>query len=293
MLTIKRPNFAVVRDVLEHEFSKTKPITRGMWQGVDVSKKPDMKTHELAHVAISVDLRGYTDLQWHRDIIKPNLPWADNHFEERVCGYPINPGTEWANWPWGGSADKFRDESGMFNHNYMERYWPKWAGVMKSPTYQFDDMEHPEIGETVWELGGIPARRGIRHEYGDLDDVVGKLCSDPGTRQAVLPIYFPEDTALKNARQPCSIYYHFIRNENKLDVVYAMRSCDFKRHWADDVYLTVRLLLWVLDKLKADDNTRAPEHRQWQNVVPGEFVMHIANLHIFAADFVTMYGRKP
>lgn len=291
MLTIKRPNFAVVRDVLEHEFSKTKPITRGMWQGVDVSKKPDMATHELAHVAISVDLRGYNDLDWHRSIIKPNLPWADDHFEERVCGYPINPGTEWANWPWGSSADKFRDASGMFNHSYMERYWPKFAGHFSGPTKVADEFKallHKWGMTKEW-----PANHGIRHDYGDLNDVVGKLCSDPGTRQAILPIYFPEDTALKNARQPCSIYYHFIRNGEALDVVYAMRSCDFRRHWADDVYLTVRLLLWVLDKLKADDNTRAPGHRQWQNVKPGEFVMHIANLHIFAADFVMMYGRKP
>lgn len=288
MLTIKRPNFAIVRDVLEHELSKTKPVMRGMWQGVDVSKKPDMATHELAHVAISVDLRGFTDLQWHRDLIKPSLPWADNHFEERVCGYPINPGVEWANWPWGHSADKFRDERGQFNHNYMERYWPKDAG-----NYQRETRTAYEAQSMSEELLGFHQNRGIRHEYGDLNDVVGKLISDPGTRQAVLPIYFPEDTGLKNERQPCSIYYHFIRNGNSLDVVYAMRSCDFRRHWADDVYLTVRLLLWVLDKIKADDLTRAPEHRKWQDVWPGEFVMHIANLHIFAADYIEMFGRKP
>jgi hypothetical protein len=288
MLTIKRLNFAMVQDMIEHEFSKTKPVTRGMWQGVDVSRKPDMATHELAHVAISVDLRGVTDLKWHRSMIKPNLPWADKHFEERVCGYPINPGVEWANWPWGGSADKFRDENGMFNHNYMERYWPKYAGHARGATKTAEEFSlyMPDYMDPHFP------NSGIRHEYGDLNDVVGKLASDPGTRQAVLPIYFPEDTALKNARQPCSIYYHFIRNGNALDVVYAMRSCDFKRHWADDVYLTVRLLLWVIDRLKEDDILRHPTHRQWENVVPGEFVMHIANLHIFAADFIQMYGRR-
>ena len=292
MLTIKRPNFAIVRDVIDHEFSKTKPMARGMWQGVDVSRKPDMQTHELAHVAISVDLRGYTDLQWHRDIIKPNLPWADDHFLERVCGYPINPGVEWANWPWGGSADKFRDKRGKFNHNYMERYWPKYAGHFVNATETPDEFKTLLLSAHEGTDGGWPPNHGVHHDYGDLNDVVKKLCCDPGTRQAVLPIYFPEDTALLNARQPCSIYYHFIRNGNSLDVVYAMRSCDFRRHWADDVYLTVRLLLWVLEKVKQDDETRAPQYRQWQNVKPGEFVMHIANLHIFAADFLMMFGGK-
>jgi thymidylate synthase len=399
MLTIKRPNFAIVRDVIEQEFSKTKPVVRSMWQGVDVSKKPDMKTHELAHVAISVDLRGRSDLQWHRDLIKPNLPWADDHFEERVCGYPINPGVEWANWPWGSNADKFRTMSP--GPDVPSQDWAYLAGILDGDgTIYFRDsgrgvvrvyrrdrsvcdqlLELFRVGrvansgedyeaelpggrvadssmfcwqiddhdECKWLLEGLtPFLRIKKHEaeqalafikarhssgdyerkriwgrdweprfnhnymsrywprgdngspyigmygnrYGDLNDVVGKLCSDPGTRQAILPVYFPEDTALRDARQPCSIYYHFIRNGNALDVVYAMRSCDFKRHWADDVYLTVRLLLWVIDKCKADDATRPPDLRQWRDVVPGEFVMHIANLHIFAADFVQMYGRR-
>lgn len=288
MLTIEDLPFNQVKEVIEQAFSETRPIKRGMWQGIDVSKKPDMATHELSHVAISVNLYGSTNLQRYRNIIQPNLPWADDHFEERVCGEPINPGIEWANWPWGKNADKFRDESGMFNHNYMERYWPKHAGRYERATRTVEEFK-----QAMDYIGGAVPNTGIRHEYGDLNDVVGKLISDPGTRQAVLPIYFPEDTALKNARQPCSIYYHFIRNGNALDVVYAMRSCDFRRHWADDVYLTIRLLLWVLEKLKADDETRAPQHRQWQDVKPGEFVMHIANLHIFAADFIQMFGGTP
>ena len=32
--------------------------------------------------------------------VKPNLPWADNHFDERVSEIPLNPqpSNEWCHW---------------------------------------------------------------------------------------------------------------------------------------------------------------------------------------------------
>jgi hypothetical protein len=57
-----------------------------------------------------------------------------------------------------------------------------------------------------------------------------------------------------------------------------MRSCDFVRHFRDDVYLTIRLLLWVLDRCRE----RSPE--EWVDVTPGTFRMHITSLHMFVPD---------
>jgi hypothetical protein len=57
-----------------------------------------------------------------------------------------------------------------------------------------------------------------------------------------------------------------------------MRSCDFIRHFRDDVYLTIRLLLWVLDRLREVDN------ENWKDVSPGTFRMHITSLHMFKQD---------
>ena len=277
MITIKRSVFAHVAFALKEEFKRTTPIARAKWQSIDVSSKPEMAVHELRNVAISVPLHG-EDLDRYRADILPNLPWADNHFEERVCGQPINPGVEWANWPFAKSADTFR-EGGLFNHNYMERYWPKWAGLLSHPTKTAVDFFHPEINATPWELEGTPARRGIRHEYGDLVDMCNKLLRNPTTRQAVLPIYFPEDTG-HDERQPCTLLYQFVMNPDTktMDVFYPMRSCDYIRHWRDDVYLTVRLLLWVLNWLRERD-------AEWKNVRPGEFCMFITNLHIFRNDW--------
>ena len=382
MLKIETYSFPIIREKLDLEFRGTKAFHRGNWQGLDVQAKPEMAVHELLHVSIDLDLRGNESFEWHRSIIKPNTPWADNHFEERVCGWPINPGVEWANWPWGNSADKFRektvrmmaqedwaylagiidgegsfstrtcngekayprikitqvdetfitslfnkwkvgtlrpysdqsnplsdrqsfiwrisskaevrwvidgclpflrlkkeraldvltylnpmetiyDEVPRFNHNYMQRYWPKHAN------------RDPDI-----------PRFGINGPYGDLNDVVAKLVHTPTTRQAILPVYFPEDTALLEGRQPCSMYYHFLVDRHKrMDVVYPMRSCDYVRHFADDVYMTVRLLLWVLERARKGNDYFA-------DVKPGKLVMHIANLHMFKNDFIQKYGRQ-
>lgn len=252
------------------------------WQGSDISEKPEMATHELTHANFAVPLYS-EDLQAYRDDIKPNLPWADDHFLERVCGQPINPGVEWRNWPYGKSAERFLDDKGQFNHNYMERYWPKNAGLWEVPILTAEDCVLPEIdeGRTSW-----PSIKGIRYEYGDLNDVVELLAGDPYTRQAYLPVWFPEDTGGGDKRAPCTIGYHFLMRDKQLDVSYHIRSCDFVRHFRDDIYLTVRLLLWVLDRLR-----ESSQGDRWNAVRPGKFLMQIGSLHIFRNDYQILFKK--
>lgn len=250
-------------EAVARQMHRAPSVRRGKWQGLDVSKRPEMVAYEICHYSMRVPLHTM-NLEVYRHQIKPNLPWADDHFLERVCGQPLNPGVEWANWPWGKNADKFRDVTGIFDHNYMERYWPKFAGRMIKTT---PDVGTPNVG--------------IRYEYGDLDDVVEELLHDPTTRQAILPVFFPEDTGYRpGRRKPCSLHYHFMLNGDGLDIQYTLRSCDFVRHFRDDIYLTVRLLLWMLEHLRRKDKT------YWDKIKPGLFVMHIANLHMFVNDRV-------
>lgn len=243
------------------------------WQGIDISNKPEMATYEYRHFHSRAILNG-TDLGLYRSIVAPNLPWADDHFEERVCGEPINPGVQWAKWPYAHSADRFRAEGGKFNHNYMERYWPRYAGM----------TEDGKLGNVV-ELENLKAHRGIYHEYGDLLDVVLQLNREPLTRQAILPVWFPEDTGVAHGgRVPCSIFYHFLMRDDRMDVTYYLRSCDLMRHFRDDVYLTIRLLLWVIGQLRAMDP-------KWANVEPGELILDIGSLHLFKNDYMTVFGE--
>ncbi|AUM59765.1 thymidylate synthase [Pseudomonas phage PMBT14] len=253
------------------------------WQGLDVTTQPAALMKEDLHVTMQADLHQNYSLDYYAEAIEPNLPWADKHFEERVCGYPINPGTEWANWPFGVNAEKALDMHGQFNHNYMERYWPVRAG--KAPAHPtrgvkefFDLARHALLLDDT--------NRGIRHEYGDLGGLVRDLAAEPDTRQAYLPVWFPEDTGdAHKGRKPCTLGYHFIMRNGKLDVTYYMRSCDLANHFRDDVYLTVRLLLWVLDQCRIQN---APA---WRDVVPGKFTMHITSLHMFVNDFRKIYGE--
>lgn len=275
----KYPNFKAATDAAMYSMQYVAQLVHTeKWQGVDISSRPEMSTYELLNHSFQVPIQS-EDLEALAEDIQPNLPWADNHFLERVCGYPLNPGTEWKNWPYGKSAERFLDENGKFNHNYMERYWPKRAGAYPAT----DSVQEAE--SYLFLKGYIPPHRGIYNEYGDLDDVVHQLAEEPLTRQAYLPIFFPEDTGgAQGGRVPCSLGYHFIMRNGYLHIVYWLRSCDLMRHLRDDIYLTVRLLLWVLDELrKLDSGT-------WDSVKPGVYTMHITSLHIFKADYVPMFG---
>lgn len=223
---------------------------------------------------------------------KPNLPWAEEHFKERVDGYPTNPGETYKIWPYYKNTDfndknfrNFKHEPGydnkgkmvevsivngpyqtdQFTHTYMERYWPKYA----NPDH-FNSSNNP-----VFTHGNF----GIRYVYGDLRDLVGLLIREPYTRQAYLPVWFPEDTGvLHGGRVPCSLGYHFIMRNNKLNIHYTIRACDFIRHFRNDIYLTVRLAMWVLGELK--------QKPWWElsDIQLGLITFDCISLHIFEQE---------
>ena len=253
--------------------SQSHVVPSAPWQGREA--RPEFATRELMNYTFTHSLREVEDLDVYRNDIEPNLPWADDHFMERVCGYPINPGVEWANWPWGGSADSFRDESGQFNHNYMERYWPKKAGLVREPTLTVED-------QLEYKFTYEDNLRGIRNEYGDLDDLVKQLAKNPLSRQEWFPVFHPEDVGqVVGGRKPCSLGYQFWVRNNQLHCYYPLRSCDFMHHMQDDIYLTIRLMLWVLERCREID-------AKWDNIHPGTLTMHCTSLHVFANDFIAM-----
>jgi thymidylate synthase len=243
---------------------------------MDVTAQPAAEMREMLHVNLSADIPSENP-GYLADLVRPNMPWAEDHFQERVCGYPINPGIQWANWPWGTNAEKSLNSKGMFNHNYMERYWPKYAGESSSV-----HTVTPQDWREEMRAGYNPTH-GIRHDYGDLGDLVKHLAEEPDTRQAYLPVWFPEDTGIAHdGRKPCTLGYHFIMRNGKLDVVYYLRSCDFAHHFRDDVYLTIRLLQWILLECRKLNPA-------WHDVRPGKLVMQISSLHMFINDFRKAY----
>jgi len=167
-------------------------------------------------------------------MIKPDLPWAEDHFQERVCGKPLNPGKQYKNWPYYNKKlddKRFRENGGKFSHTYMERYWNK---------------------------------------DGNLYDVINKLQNNSGTRQAYLSVWIPEDSRSKE-RIPCSLGYWFKIRDGKISITYHIRSCDFIRHFKNDIYMTARLLQWARNLINRE-------------LEIGILSVWIGSLHCFESD---------
>jgi len=237
-------------------FLRQKPIPPSRWQSQDVSSKPEMAPRELLHTLVEVALPD--DAGSLAAMVHPNLPWAEVHFQERVGGEPLNPPPSHEIWPHAQTSNAEHRHGEIFSHTYPERMWPKYAGEYLDP---FDNPMH-----------------GIRYAYGDLEDVVQQLKKDPLTRQAYLPIWFPEDTgANEGQRVPCTLGYRFIIRGGKLDITYDIRSCDFMRHFADDVYMAGRLAQWMVERFNEDAPTE-------DHIKVGQLVMNITSFHIFEGD---------
>jgi hypothetical protein len=206
-----------------------------------------MHTRELRYVNFAIQIPSNQEVL--AVMVNPNLPWAEDHFQERICGEPLNPppSNEW--WPFAQRGNEVHKKDEKFSHTYPERFWPKYA-------------EHP---------AGL---HGIRFEYGDYADLLELLINDPRTRQAYLPIWFPEDikAARDGERVPCTLGYHFmVDDRGRLNLAYPMRSCDFLRFMPDDIYMAGRLLQHTVEQTGSLFKM-------------GNLHMNISSLHAFKGD---------
>jgi hypothetical protein len=249
-------------------------VDTGHWQSLkDV---PHTKTRELFRVCVETPIPQRADIA--QFMVEPNLPWAEDHFQERVGGAPTNPGSQFMSWPWYDPNWKAQaGEDAKFSHTYQERMWPRFA----------PEGARPGGGDVTASLAGI------RYRYGDLQDVVNLLHREPTTRQAYLPIWFPEDTGAHHGeRVPCTLGYHFMLRGGLLHVTYHIRSCDFLRYFRDDVYMAMRLGQWVLNELSVDLEEGQPD-TVWSSVQMGILQMNIGSLHVFENDMRKMRREAP
>jgi thymidylate synthase len=228
------------------------------WQAID----PFDDMHET--------INGYYQAQMPEDIegiskeTKADLPWAENHFKERInpnCNH--NPGYEYQNWPYykvntKDNDSKFRgekkdsEEETFFSHTYMERFWPNK------------------------ELIGTGK---MGYNFGNFADLIDRLKDDPGSRQAFYAIWHPQDSNNDGVRLPCTIGYHFLIRNNKLHITYLIRSCDIFRHFKNDIYMTVRLAQYVRDQVDP-------------NIEMGTLSMWIGSLHCWNAEKGMLSHKK-
>lgn len=250
----------LVTDLLEAPVVHT-----GEWQSMDTGASKAHATHELEDVSLVWD-RIPSDI----DSMFPAVDqsWADDHFLERVRGVPYNPPPSHVNWPYAvrGNADHIDGQ--IFDHTYPERFWPRNAGYRGR-----------ESTEDMY---------GVRFRYGDLSDVVDLLVRSPLTRQAFLPVWFPEDTGAHHGqRVPCTLGYHFMQRGGRLTCRYYIRSCDVYRHLSNDVWLAAMLTKWVAREVS--DRTKG--QAVGLHFRPGGLIMHISSLHAFVGDLPKIKAR--
>jgi len=282
MIAIQDESFAHIFGQLQHLLLDVEPVHVGEWQSKKLEDNPSMTyMRELLHVTLEWPMPDIKEVL--AEATGAHLPWAEDHFQERVSGQPMNPppSNEW--WPFAQQANLDHKSDGtIFSHTYPERFWPKLAGEL----IEYDDI----VGQDGAILAHVPTRQnwGIRYPYGDLQDVVNLLRASPNTRQAFLPVWFPEDTgSVHGERVPCTLGYHFMIRDKQLHIDYLIRSCDLIRHFQDDVYMAVRLAQWVLAEINHDGENR----KLREPYVLGNFHMNIGNLHTFNGDTAMMKYR--
>src|SRR3546814_15356545 len=64
-----------------------------------------------------------------------------------------------------------------------------------------------------------------------------------------------------------------------------MQSCDFMRHLADDIYMTIRLAQWMRDQLQSDD-----QEQTFRGMKMGRLYFHAGSLHILEPDRPALSG---
>lgn len=106
-----------------------------------------------------------------------------------------------------------------------------------------------------------------------LELIIDELRLHPTTRQAIIEIHnniIDIQNIGGQRRIPCSMFYQFLLRDDKLDIYYIMRSCDFITHWANDVWQAINLLIYVSRRIKVDH---------------GKFMHYVTSLHGYKKDF--------
>lgn len=263
LLTMATDNplgFDYLCENLDEMFLTANAVQRGEWQAQRTTEKA---TRELNHVILELPIP-QTEASVI-DMVHPNLPWAEKHFRERVSGQPLNPPPSASEWPFAQAGHRgHTDRDGAFSHTYPERFAPKYAGD-----------------------GILKPKRGIRFEYGDIDTLCSVMAKNPHSRQLYLPVWFPEDleAVAQGERVPCTLGYHFLLTKDGVDCTYHIRSCDYMRHFRDDVYMAMRLTQWVVNEVTQRQERGDPR------LVVGKLFMHISNFHTFVGDDGVLFSR--
>lgn len=179
------------------------------------------------------------------------LEWCREEFKERTSNVHVNPG----------EAYKLRPE--VWNEFIVQK---KTWKEPEEEGYDTDPFNRTSVFEYTYN----------ERIYPQLKAIVNELRTHPETRQAIIEIHnnLLDLSSLGGVKRiPCSLSYQFMIRDNKLDIIYMMRSTDFATHFQNDIWLADELRKYIASML---------------NIEPGKFIMFASSLHTYKKDWDTL-----
>lgn len=227
-----------------------KEVERDLWEmGINVEvqsmqdKQARFMTKEVRAYGFSITPWGaghfnVADMNQMVNYVFPNstvVQYCEAEIKDRTSEQMLNPG----------NSHKVRDQvwseflhEGKFAYTYSERITPQLMRILK------ELRDKPGTRQAI-----INIHSNFYQEYGDgesdLDRIGGKK------------------------RIPCSMYYQLMRRDDKLELIYTMRSCDYLTHFPVDIWLAIAMQEFAAG---------------WLGIECGPFHYFTGSLHAYEKD---------
>ena len=221
----------VERDVYEMGIL-THPQTM---QDKDVKDDPEYTTKEVRGYSFKINGWDYNfdDIlkvieYFFPDQIDAISLYCLDEIKDRMCGVALNPGNAYKHRPevW----DEFLHD-GKFAYTYSER------------------MEQ-QVQAALYELKDRPdTRQGIITIHTNICPTCDGQVADTTAEENEVRISADFVNKGGGGRIPCSMYYQLMIREDKLDLIYTMRSCDLLTHFPIDISLALMTQQWFASRL--------------------------------------------
>lgn len=206
-------------------------------------------TRDLAELAVENKTKSYQD---------KNIEGKEEFFTKELQAYSfcISDTSDMKeianNWEW--CLAEFGERIGIPNNpgeawKLRRQVWEKFLEDKKRFAYTYSERIDPQV-----------------------QNVIDVLKNDPGSRQAIIQIYDKHKDMHNYGgkhRIPCSLMYHFMVRNDRLDIIYYSRSMDWMTHGKNDIVLASMMKNYIAEKLK---------------LVGGRTFVSVSSLHAYKKD---------
>jgi len=213
-----------------------KEVKLNTYQDKNIEENPDFFTRELiAYSYMICEPKDKDNLLKAFNKTEREIEWAREEFKERISQQKLNPGKAW----------KLRESI------WKEFLYP--GHEENAYTEEFAYTYSERIGD-------------------QLEKVINMLKENPHSRNGIISIW---DREIDNnriggkMRVPCSMDYQLLIRNNKIHLIYHIRSNDVMAHWCFDVWMAISMMEYVSGKL---------------GIEIGNFYQFIGSLHAYQKD---------